>query len=345
MDGGQRIAVLGAGAWGTALASALARNGLPVTLWGRDRATVEAVATRRENPRYLAGCELPAGIGATTSLAEAVAGADRLLIAVPSYAFRGVLHDLAEPLRAGLPFLWACKGLEPETHLPMHAIVAADFGDAAPPHGVISGPSFAREVVAGLPTALTVASADADFAAEVVEWFHGGGIRAYSNPDVIGVELGGALKNVLAIACGVADGLGFGANARAAVITRGLVELMRLGERMGAQPATLMGLAGLGDLVLTCTDDQSRNRRFGLAIARDLTTAEAVAEIGQAVEGLRTARAAAVLARQHGLDLPIIDEVDAVLHGGRPPREAVTRLLEREPKEEVPHREGRDDVP
>jgi len=335
-----RVAVIGAGAWGTALAAALARNDCRVTIWGRDAEVVEAISARRENPRYLAGVELPAGIDATTELAAAAGAADRVLIAVPTYAFRALIAELAEPLRAGKPFIWACKGIEPDTHALMHEVVAEVLAGAAPPHGLISGPSFAREVAAGLPTALTVASADNGLAAEVVDWFHGGGIRAYSNPDVVGVELGGALKNVLAIACGIADGLGFGANARAAVITRGLVELMRLGEAMGGQGETLMGLAGLGDLVLTCTDDQSRNRRFGLAIARGLDSQAACAEIGQAVEGLRTAHAAAALAERHGLDMPIVVEVNAVLHGGRPPRAAVARLLERDPKQELAHRDG-----
>lgn len=331
-----RIAVLGAGAWGTALASALARNGVDVILWGRDEAVVDAINRRHENPRYLAGYELPPTLRATARQEQAVAACDRLLCAVPSYAFRDLLRALDAPLRAGTPLLWACKGLEPGTRQLMHQVVAAELGAAAPPHGVISGPSFAREVAAGLPTALTVASAEGAFADEVVQWFHGGGIRAYTNPDMVGVELGGALKNVLAIACGVADGLGFGANARAAVITRGLVELMRLGEAMGGRGQTLMGLAGLGDLVLTCTDDQSRNRRFGLAIARGLSAAAAAEEIGQAVEGWRTAGAAAELGREHGLDLPIVTEVAAVLAGERAPREAVGRLLERDPKQELP---------
>lgn len=332
-----RIAVLGAGAWGTALASALARNGLSVSLWGRDATTIRAINEHGENARYLPGCALPSGIHADTDLGASVGASDYLLLAVPSYAFRSLLRELAPAGPPTRSFIWACKGLEPDSHLLMHEVVAAEYGDAAPSHGVISGPSFAREVVAGLPTALTVASADADFAGRVVDWFHGGGMRAYSNPDLIGVELGGALKNVLAIACGIADGLGFGANARAAVITRGLAELMRLGEAMGGRPETLMGLAGLGDLVLTCTDDQSRNRRFGLAIARGLDADAACAEIGQAVEGLRTARAAAALAARHGLDMPIVNEVHAVLHAGRAPRDAVTRLLERDPKQEIPH--------
>lgn len=330
-----RITVLGAGAWGTALAAALARNGIAVTLWGRDAAQLAGIAERRENSRYLPGTVLPTGIAAEPDLAAAVHGADALLFSTPSHTFRALLRAVRDT-GAMPPFLWACKGLEPDTNALLHEVVAAECAEP-PPHGLISGPSFAREVAAGLPTALTLASADADFAGRAVHWFHGGGMRAYSNPDVVGVELGGALKNVLAIACGAADGLGFGANARAAVITRGLAELMRLGGAMGALQETFMGLAGLGDLVLTCTDDQSRNRRLGLALARGLDVDAACREIGQAVEGLRTARAARALALAHGVDMPIVDQVHAVLHEGRDPSTAVRALLEREPKEEVPH--------
>jgi len=331
-----RITVLGAGAWGTALAAAIARNGLPVTLWGRDPEVIDAIAARAENPRYLSGLALPAGIAATTDAAAAAAAADLLVFATPSYTFRTVLRAMATVIERGIPFVWACKGLEPETQRLMHEVVAEEL-PGPPAHGVLSGPSFAREVAAGLPTALTMASADADFAARVVGAFHGSGLRVYSSPDILGVELGGALKNVLAIACGAADGLGFGANARAAVITRGLAELMRLGERMGARRETFMGLAGIGDLVLTCTDDQSRNRRFGLAIARGLSPEAACAEIGQAVEGLRTARAADALAQSHAVEMPIVHQVNAVLHEGVDPRVAVQALLERDPKEEIPH--------
>ncbi len=331
-----RITVLGAGAWGTALAAVLARNGIAVTLWARDPDQVADIRARGENRRYLPGTALPGGIDATADLAAAIRGVDALLFATPSHTFRETLRAVGAHAPTLPPFLWACKGLEPDTHALMHEVVAAEC--AAPPaHGLVSGPSFAREVAAGLPTALTLASTDAAFAARAVQWFHGAGMRAYSNPDVIGVELGGALKNVLAIACGAADGLGFGANARAAVITRGLAELMRLGEAMGAVQETFMGLAGLGDLVLTCTDDQSRNRRLGLALARDVDVDAACREIGQAVEGLRTAGAARALARRHGIDMPIVDQVHAVLHAGREPATAVQALLVREPKQEVPH--------
>lgn len=331
-----RLTVVGAGAWGTALAAALARNGIDVTLWGRDGAVLAAIAERAQNPRYLAGLPLPSGIAVEADLDTAIARADALVLATPSYTFRELLRRLAGHLSAGLPFVWACKGIEPATDRLMHEIVAEEL-QAPPAHATVSGPSFAREVAAGQPTALTVASPDADFAARVVGWLHGGALRAYSNPDVVGVELAGALKNVLAIACGAAAGVGFEANARAAVITRGLNELMRLGERMGGKRETFMGLAGTGDLVLTCTDDQSRNRRFGLAIARGLSVDEAVAEIGQAVEGLRTASAGAALAARYGLDLPIVAQVNAVLHEGHDVHTAVRELLERDPKAELPH--------
>lgn len=326
-----RIAILGAGAWGTALAAALARNNMPVVLWGRDRETMQRMREQRENTRYLPGQSLPDGIEMSADLATAVQ-AEVLVFSTPSHTFRELLRTVV-PRQS---FLWSCKGLEPESLRMMHEVVAEEL-EQPPAHGMISGPSFAREVVAGMPTALTIASADGDFAARVVPWFHGGSLRAYTNPDIVGVEIGSALKNVLAIACGIADGLGFGANARAAVITRGLAELMRLGERMGGLRETFMGLAGLGDLVLTCTDDQSRNRRFGLALARGLSVEAACAEIGQAVEGLRTTRAAAALALRHGVEMPIVDQVHAVLYEDRDPRVAVQTLLERDPKQEIPH--------
>lgn len=326
-----RIAVLGAGAWGTALAAALARNEVDTILWGRDGDAMARMAAAGENTRYLPGLPLPDGIHCTADPGAAL-DSDALIYSTPSHTFREMLRTL--PPRQ--PFLWSCKGLEPDSYRLMHEVVTEEL-HAAPPHGAISGPSFAREVVSGMPTALTIASTDAEFAARAVGWFHGGAMRAYTNPDVIGVEVGAALKNVLAIACGVADGLGFGANARAAVITRGLAELMRLGATMGGRRETFMGLAGLGDLVLTCTDDQSRNRRFGLALARGLDVDAACREIGQAVEGLRTTRAAAALARRHGVDMPIVGQVHAVLYEGIDPRVAVQALLERDPKEEVPH--------
>ncbi len=337
---GPRLAVLGAGAWGTALAAVLARNGASVALWGRDGDVVDAIRDRRENPRYLAGIELPPGIAATTDWPSALTGVDAVIIATPSYTFRALLGELEPALSAGAALIWACKGIEPDTYRLLHEIVAEEFTEP-PPHAALSGPSFAREVARGMPTAVTLACADSELSARGVAWFHGAGLRAYSNPDLPGVVLGGALKNVYAIACGVADGLGFGANARAAVITRGLAELMRLGERRGCSAATFTGLAGMGDLVLTCTDDQSRNRRFGLALARGLSVDAALAEIGQAVEGLRTAHAARALAHSEGVDMPIVEQVAAVIYDGGDTRTAVQALLDREPKHEIPHHGAR----
>jgi len=333
---GPRIAVIGAGAWATALAAVLARNGASVGLWGRDEAAISAIRDRAQNPRYLAGIDLPRGIEATTDWTTALADAEAVILATPSHTFRAFLRDLAATLTRGTALIWACKGIEPDTHRLLHEIVAEELAEP-PPHAVLSGPSFAREVAQGMPTAVTIASADSDLSARAVGWFHGAGLRAYSNPDLPGVVLAGALKNVYAIACGVADGLGFGANARAAVITRGLAELMRLGERRGCSAATFTGLAGMGDLVLTCTDDQSRNRRFGLALARGLDVDAALAEIGQAVEGLRTAHAARALAAREGVDMPIVEQVAAVIYDGGDTRTAVQALLEREPKHEIPH--------
>jgi glycerol-3-phosphate dehydrogenase (NAD(P)+) len=328
------VAVIGAGAWGTALAAALVRNGVAVRLWGRDDDVAASIRDRRQHPRYLAGVTLPAGIEATTDWDAAIADARAVLIATPSHTFREMLRALAPTLARGIPLIWACKGIEPGTQRLLHEIVA-EASTEPPPYAVVSGPSFAGEVARGLPTALTVAATDAALAERAVGWLHGGGVRAYANPDVAGVVLAGALKNVYAIACGVADGLGFGANARAAVITRGLAELTRLGDRLGCAPATFTGLAGMGDLVLTCTDDQSRNRRFGLALARGLDVDTALAEIGQAVEGVRTAHAARALAQVHGVDMPIVEQVAAVIHDGSDTRSAVSALLERDPKHEV----------
>jgi glycerol-3-phosphate dehydrogenase (NAD(P)+) len=334
-DPAARVAVIGAGAWGTALAAAVARNGTGVTLWGRDRRVLDAVRLEQQNPRYLPGIQLPAGINTTDDL-DAAARARALILATPSHTFRAMLRQLGDRLAMGTPLVWACKGIEPDSHRLIHEIIGDELA-SPPPHAALSGPSFAGEVARGLPTAVTIASADADLAARAVGWFHGSGLRAYSNPDVAGVVIAGALKNVYAIACGVADGLGFGANARAAVITRGLAELTRLGAALGCNGETFTGLAGVGDLVLTCTDDQSRNRRFGLALARGADTATAMAEIGQAVEGVRTARAAQALAVEQGVDMPIVEQVAAVVHGGADPRVAVKALLERDPKHEIPH--------
>ncbi|QQS54641.1 MAG: NAD(P)-dependent glycerol-3-phosphate dehydrogenase [Candidatus Competibacteraceae bacterium] len=328
-----RVAVLGAGSWGTALALLLARNGHDVRLWGHDPREIAPLCRERENRRYLPGVPFPSRLNASTDLIEALANVELALVAVPSHAYGATLVRLRPLLPTTAGFAWATKGLEHGSGRFLHEVTLEMLGrdrSAA----VISGPSFAVEVARGLPTAVTVAAWDVAHARRVAAVLHGSNLRAYTSSDVIGVELGGAVKNVLAIAAGIADGLGFGANARAALITRGLAELVRLGVAVGGQRETFMGLAGIGDLVLTCTDDQSRNRRFGLAIGRGDSAEMASAAIGQVVEGAATVREILRLARRHGVELPITEQVDAVLYHGQSPRRAVENLLARDPKPE-----------
>ncbi|NIR28003.1 MAG: NAD(P)-dependent glycerol-3-phosphate dehydrogenase [Gammaproteobacteria bacterium] len=334
MGSKQRIAVLGAGSWGTALAVLLARNGERVTLWARDREHVVQMQRERCNQRYLPGVGFAAGLSLCADLRAAVSGTRDVLVAVPSHAFRDVLQNLAPVLPANGRLVWATKGFEPGGARLLHEVAESEVG-AQVPAAVISGPTFAREVVQGLPTAVTIASRDPAFAEALIARFHNPRFRVYTSPDVVGVEVGGAVKNVLAIAAGIADGLGFGANTRAALITRGLAELMRLGAALGGQPETFMGLAGLGDLVLTCTDDQSRNRRVGLALGRGLSLDEAVASVGQVAEGVRTAREVRRLAARLDVDTPITEQVDRVLHEGIAPAQAVEALLSRAVRSEA----------
>ena len=327
------ITVLGAGSWGTALAIQFARAGRPTLLWGRDAAGLARMATARCNSRYLPDAPFPAGLTVEPDLARAVHGAVDVLVAVPSHAFRETLERLRPLLKPGQRVAWATKGFELASGLLLHAVARAVLGPAVP-IAVLSGPTFAREVGQGLPTAMTVASPDATFASELAVALSGRNFRAYTSPDIVGVEVGGAVKNVLAIGTGIADGMGFGANTRIALITRGLAEMTRLGVALGARPETFMGLAALGDLVLTCTDDQSRNRRFGLAIARGNSPAEAQREIGQVVEGVQAARAVLAAATRAGVEMPIAAEVHAVLHEGRDVRKAVKALMGRELRRE-----------
>jgi glycerol-3-phosphate dehydrogenase (NAD(P)+) len=328
------VAVLGVGSWGTALALLLTRNGHTVRLWGHDPEEVAPLCRNRENQRYLPGILFPATLTVGADLAAALVGVDLALVVTPSHAYRATLKRLRPhlPARAGLA--WATKGLEPGSGLFLHEVTAEALG-AAWSVAVISGPSFAGEVAQGLPTALTVAADEVEHARRVATVLHGSSLRAYTSTDVIGVELGGAIKNVLAIAAGIADGLGFGANARAALITRGLAEMVRLGLAVGGQRETFMGLTGIGDLVLTCTDDQSRNRRFGLAIGRGEPVTAALAAIGQVIEGAATAREALRLAHQRRVEMPITEQVDRVLHHGQSPRRAVEILLARDLKPET----------
>lgn len=327
MTGGRAqhdVAVLGAGSWGTALAIHLARRGHRTVLWARSSEHVAALVADRCNRRYLPDAAFPDGLSVEGDLGCAVARAGVLLLAVPSHALRDLCGRLKPLIERDVRIIWATKGLEQGScHLP-HQVVEETLG--ARPMAALSGPTFAREVAAGLPAAVAVASRDQRFAREVAELFHDGRFRAYTSPDVIGVEIGGAVKNVLAIATGAADGLHFGANSRAALITRGLAEIMRLGLALGGQASTFMGLAGLGDLVLTCTDDQSRNRRMGLALAQGLSTAQAQQDIGQVVEGVQAASAVWTLAQREGVRMPITEQVYRILYEGLSPYEAVEVL-------------------
>jgi glycerol-3-phosphate dehydrogenase (NAD(P)+) len=328
------VAVLGAGSWGTALAAVLARNGAPTTLWGRDPAAVAQIVATRRNARYLPELELPAQLNVSADLGASVRGADVVLIVTPSHAFAGLLDQAAVHFHPGAGLAWATKGFDPRSGRFLHEIAAERL--PAAPAAIVTGPSFAREVAQGLPTAVTVHSATHDFAQRVAQLLHSTHFRAYTGSDMIGAELGGAMKNVLAVATGVADGMKLGFNARAGMITRGLNEMLRLGAAIGARPETLMGLAGLGDLVLTCTGDLSRNRRLGLALGRGVPLQEAVAEIGQVVESVETVDTIMRLARQHHLDLPIAHGVQRVLHEEITPAEALRQLLAREQKPEYP---------
>lgn len=328
-----RIVVLGAGSWGTALALQAARLHPEVGLWTRDPDQAALLEARRENARYLPGVLFPEHLRVLADRDQALLDRDLVLVAVPTRGFRETLRWIAGRLRPGQHVAWATKGLETTTGAWLHEVLAEELPGVPP--AVLSGPSFAAEVAREQPTALTVAAEDPAVAERVAQAFHGRSMRVYRNADVLGVELGGAFKNVLAIAVGISDGAGFGANARAALMTRGLAEVQRLGAAVGARPQTLTGLSGLGDLVLTCTDDQSRNRRLGLYLGQGFDLETARARIGQAVEGVETARVAVVRAQQAGVEMPICAEVHAVLYEGRPLREAVRRLLERDPASEV----------
>ncbi|MGB5570418.1 MAG: NAD(P)H-dependent glycerol-3-phosphate dehydrogenase [Sedimenticolaceae bacterium] len=327
-----RLAVIGAGSWGTALAIQLARNGSNVILWGHQDDEVAALLRDRENRRYLPGVRLPEGLKPTADLAACVINADEVLIVVPSHAFAETCAAIAR-VRPGLKTLsWATKGFDRESGGLLSEVAASHL--PACDLAVVSGPTFAGEVARGLPTAITVASNNPMHGERVATYLHGENFRAYTSDDLIGVQVGGASKNVMAIAAGISDGLGFGANARAALITRGLHEITRLGLALGGKPETFMGLAGLGDLALTCTDDQSRNRRMGLALARGLDVAAARKEIGQEVEGVATAREVHLKARSLGVEMPISEQTYRVLYEGLDPSVAVRNLLSRQARQE-----------
>jgi len=332
------ITVMGAGAWGTAVAISLAARH-DVLLWGRNEAAMAEMAAARENRAYLPGIALPEGMTVTGDFDAALAhlavdqGDDALLIAAcPVAGLRPLLGQLKN--RSIPNVVWLCKGFEYDTGLLPHQVVAEVLGERVA-GAALSGPSFAQEVAKGMPCALTAASRSAELRRLVVSLVHGGNMRVYSCDDLVGVEVGGAVKNVLAIATGVADGLGLGLNARAALITRGLAEITRLGIALGGQPGTFMGLTGMGDLILTCTGDLSRNRRVGLELASGKQLAQVVAELGHVAEGVPCARAVRALAATMDVDMPITNAVAGVLFDGDDAREMVARLLARDPREEV----------
>ncbi|MEZ5628029.1 NAD(P)H-dependent glycerol-3-phosphate dehydrogenase [Denitromonas sp.] len=325
------ITVYGAGAWGTALAIAYAKSH-PVTLWGRDADTLLRCAAERVNQALLPGAPFPPGLVVEADLHRASRSADLHLVVTPVAGLRAVARHLAAEGHT-TPLIWACKGFESGTGKLPHQVVADELG-ADFPCGVLTGPSFAAEVAAGLPAAITLAARDAAFASAWTQHLHQPRLRLYANDDLIGAEVGGAVKNVMAIAAGVSDGLGFGLNSRAALITRGLAEMARLGAALGARPETFMGLAGMGDLVLTCTGDLSRNRRVGLALAEGKSLDRILKDLGHVAEGVLTTRETVALAQRHQVEMPITESVDALLSGTLSAREAVERLLARDPRSE-----------
>ena len=327
------ITILGAGSWGTALAIQFARAGHAVRLWGREPRELAALERDRCNRRYLPDAPFPPNLQVEADLGRALGDAVDVLIAVPSHGFRALLQQLKPLLQSGMRLAWATKGFEQGSGKLLHEVAAEVLGERWP-IAVLSGPTFAREVGAGLPTAMTVASPDEKFAAAIARNISGLNFRAYTSSDVIGVEVGGAVKNVLAIGTGIADGIGYGANTRIALITRGLAEMTRLGEALGARRDTFMGLAGLGDLVLTCTDNQSRNRRFGIALAQGQPVDAALAEIGQVVEGYSAAKAVRAVAARLGIEMPICEAAYRVLYEGLPIKQAVQALMAREIRSE-----------
>ncbi|NQD36191.1 NAD(P)H-dependent glycerol-3-phosphate dehydrogenase [Permianibacter sp. IMCC34836] len=327
------IAVLGAGSWGTALALHLARLGNDTRLWGRNADEMHKLQSARENARYLPGIPFPDTLSATADLALALHDVRDVMVAVPSHAFRASLQLLKPLTASNVRIVWATKGFEHGAQALLSSVVTDEFS-ASTPQAVLSGPSFAKELAAGLPTAITLAANDITFRTELATRLHSDRFRVYLSDDMIGVQVGGAVKNVLAVGAGMCDGLGFGANARTALITRGLAEITRLGLALGGKPETFYGMAGLGDLILTCTDNQSRNRRFGLALGQGKTPAQAQAEIGQVVEAASNAEEVVLLARKLGIEMPISEQIYRILHDGIDPRVAAKELLMREMRDE-----------
>ncbi|SEH06992.1 NAD(P)H-dependent glycerol-3-phosphate dehydrogenase [Candidatus Venteria ishoeyi] len=326
--------VIGAGSWGTALAILLARNSHQVWLWGHDAAHTKELQQQRCNQRYLPEQSFPESLQAIDDLEAALKCAKHVLIVVPSGAFAEVVARIAPQLPEATGICWATKGLEQRTQQLLHQVAQQHFGKNKP-MAVISGPTFAGEVAADLPTAMTIAADQLEYAESLAAYLRNAHCRVYTSTDMIGVQLGAAAKNVIAIAAGIADGMKLGANTRAALITRGLTEIMRLGVALGGQRETFMGLAGLGDLVLTCTDNQSRNRRFGYALAQGEGIQQAQQDIAQVVEGAHAAKQIVTLAQQHHIEMPISEQVNLVLQGQCTAQQAVHNLLSRDPKPEI----------
>jgi glycerol-3-phosphate dehydrogenase (NAD(P)+) len=327
------IAILGAGSWGTALALTLARRGQEVRMWTIEEDQPEIMQKERINNRYLPGQPFPPSLIIKRDIADAVHGLDDILVAVPSVGFRTTLGLLKPLIQPSTRILWATKGLDEDTGRLLQEVADEILGKNRS-YAVLAGPSFAREVGAGLPTAVAIASNDPQFAKDLIDRFNSHFFRVYHSKDMIGLQVGSVVKNVLAIATGISDGMGFGANARCAIITRGLSEMCRLGIAMGAHLETFMGLAGVGDLVLTCTDDQSRNRRYGLALGRGESSQQAEKAINQVIEGKRNAELLVALARKLKLDLPICEMVWYIVSGKFTPKQAMENLLAREPGDE-----------
>lgn len=329
------IAVLGAGSWGTAIAIHLAHIGHRVLLWAHKPDHVARMIKERANHQYLANTSFPDTLVPTTELNQSITEADEVIIAVPSHAFAGLLQQiiqicLKKPLQG---LAWLTKGIDPQSHQLLHQLIAQYFGPTFPVT-VISGPSFAKEVASFLPTALTLAGNNSEYQNTIQHLLHYKNLRVYLSEDLIGVQLCGAVKNVLAIACGISDGLGYGANAKAALITRGLAEMSRLGLSLGARQDTFLGLAGVGDLVLTCTDNQSRNRRFGLLLGQGIAIDEAEQQIGQVVEGKYNAEQVCFLAQQQKIEMPICEGVNALLKNKLSAQQVVQELMNRPAREE-----------
>lgn len=322
----QKIAILGAGSWGSAVALHLANAGHQVSLWGHRQKQMASIQNSRENPKYLPGISFPKNLAATSDLQDCIKDAHQVIIAVPSHAFKEVFQQIANDVNK---ISWLTKGIDPDELKLLSEVVKEN--QAQMPYAAISGPSFAKEVALHLPTAVVVAGSNDVFMSELVQLLHYKNFRVYKSFDPVGVQICGAVKNILAIACGISDGLSFGANAKAALITRGLAEMTRLGIQFGAHAETFSGLAGTGDLVLTCTDDQSRNRRFGLLVGKGLSINEAERKIQQVVEGKHNARLIHALAQKHHVNMPICEVVNDVLTNQISAEEAVKCLLNRPP--------------